>query len=164
MNELIMPSAIVLLPIIPAFLLFKFLRSRGGVSGPLVGLKISFGGAFGGYLVVMVFIANFVSQTKPPALQIRGTMLFPDGEPRGVVTCDVHPPTFQRAGARFVLDIDAGKSPFLQCSADGYDPQPVFLDKAGKPKDGTLELKEPIIFRKSPPYNPPTQIAEGGKS
>jgi hypothetical protein len=148
-----MISAIILLPIVPAFLLFKFLRSRGGVSGPLVGLKISFGGAFGGYLVVMVFIANYTTQIRPASLQIRGTVLFPDGEPPAGVICDVHPPEFHRFGTKFAIDMDAGKTPFLQCSAAGYDPQPIYLDK-GLPPGGTLELPEPIVFRKTPPYQP----------
>jgi hypothetical protein len=164
MNELYVLSAIVLLPLIPAFLLFKLLPSRAVVKGPLAGLDVSLGGAFGGYVALTVFVATFFTQgiAKPTALQIRGTMLFPDGEPHGIVTCDVHPPNFQRAGAEFVLDLDAGKAPFLQCSADGYDPQPVFLDKAGKPSNGTLELKQPIVFKKSPPYQPNQTVQVAG--
>lgn len=165
MNQLYVLAVIVLLPLIPAWLLFKTLPSRAVVKGPLAGLNVSLGGAFGGYVALTVFIATFFSQSidKPTALQIRGTVLFPEGEPPAGVTCEVHPPNFQRAGSQFVLDMDAGKAPFLQCSADGYDPQPVFLDKVAKPKNGTLELTQPIVFKKSPPYQPkPTQIAQGG--
>lgn len=164
MDDLVMLSAVVLLPLIPAFLLFKLLPSRAVVKGPLAGLNVSLGGAFGGYVALTVFVATFFSQNKPTSLQIRGTVLFPEGEPATGVSCEVHPPNFQRAGTQFVLDMDAGKKPFLQCSADGYDPQPVFLDKVEKPKNGTLELKEPIVFHKSPPYQPSQaiQIAQGG--
>lgn len=158
MNELLVLTAIVMLPLIPAFLLFKLLPSRAVVKGPLAGLNVSLGGAFGGYVALTVFVATFFSQTKPTALQIRGTVLFPDGEPQTGVQCEVHPPNFQRAGAQFVLDMDAGKAPFLQCSATGYDPQPVFLDKVDRPRNGTLELKEPIVFRKAPAYQPTQTI------
>jgi hypothetical protein len=163
MNQLYVLAVIVLLPLIPAYLLFKTLPSRAVVKGPLAGLNVSLGGAFGGYVALTVFIATFFAQSidKPTALQIRGRMLFPDGEPT-TVNCEVHPPVFQRpGGSTFVLDMDAGKAPFLQCSADGYDPQPVFLDKVGKPTNGTLEIPDPIVFRKAPPYQP-TQLAQGG--
>lgn len=44
----------VVLPMVPAYGLFKFLPSTGDVSGPLKGLNVKFGGAFGGYLVVFL--------------------------------------------------------------------------------------------------------------
>jgi hypothetical protein len=44
----------VVLPLLPAFILFKFLPSTGDVSGPLKGLNVKFGGAFGAYLVVFL--------------------------------------------------------------------------------------------------------------
>lgn len=47
-------TAVVLLPMIPAYVLFRFLPSEGRASGPLHGLKVKFGGAFAGYLVVFL--------------------------------------------------------------------------------------------------------------
>jgi hypothetical protein len=45
---------ILLIPIIPAFILFRFLPSSANVKGPLKGLDIKLGGAFGGYIVAVI--------------------------------------------------------------------------------------------------------------
>jgi hypothetical protein len=164
MTDYILIAAIVLLPIVPAFLLFKFLRSTDGkAEGAFGGLKFSFGGAFAGYIVVMVFIANFSS--KPTTMHIHGTLQFPDGERPPVVTCDVHPPKFNADGPHdFELDMDNGRMPVLLFSADGYDPVHVDLNTVVTKKEkGGIQIKDPVVFKKSPPYNPPTQVAEGGK-
>jgi hypothetical protein len=47
-------ALVVILPLIPAYILFKFLPSTGKVSGPLQGLNIKFGGAFGAYLIIFL--------------------------------------------------------------------------------------------------------------
>jgi hypothetical protein len=60
MNELIYIIAWFILPLIPAFLLFKFLPSTGEVEnggkgqGPLKGMGIKFGGAFAGYIALFL--------------------------------------------------------------------------------------------------------------
>jgi len=56
MIDLLYLACTVLLPIIPAFLLFKALGSQGDVGGPLLGLKIKLSGAFAGYFAVLVLI------------------------------------------------------------------------------------------------------------
>lgn len=53
-QALLVLAAVVILPLLPAFLLFKFLPSQGDASGPLQGLTIKFGGSFAGYLVVFL--------------------------------------------------------------------------------------------------------------
>lgn len=170
MNELLVLTAIVMLPLIPAFLLFKLLPSRAVVKGPLAGLNVSLGGAFGGYVALTVFVATFFANSidKPTALHVHGTLQFPDGERPPVVTCDVHPPAFRTVGARdFELEMDDGRLPVLVFTAEGYDSVPVYLDKvAKKNENGGIELAQPVVFKKSPPYQPtqPLQIAEGGQS
>src|SRR5258707_515623 len=58
-------AAILLLPLIPAFLLYKFLPSRTSVSGPFKGLNIKLTGAFGGYfLLVLTAIGVFFPLLK----------------------------------------------------------------------------------------------------
>jgi hypothetical protein len=47
-------AAVMLLPLIPAFLLYKFLPSRTSVGGPFKGLNIKLTGAFGGYFLLVV--------------------------------------------------------------------------------------------------------------
>ena len=58
-------TTILLLPLIPAFLLYKFLPSKTNVSGPFKGLNIKLTGAFGGYfLLVLTSLGNFFSYLK----------------------------------------------------------------------------------------------------
>lgn len=58
-------AAILLLPLVPAFLLYKFLPSRTNVSGPFKGLSIKLTGAFGGYfLLVLTAVAVFFPLLK----------------------------------------------------------------------------------------------------
>jgi len=46
---------IVLLPLIPAFLLYKFLPSKTNAAGPFKGLNIKLSGAFAGYFILLLF-------------------------------------------------------------------------------------------------------------
>jgi hypothetical protein len=52
MSPIIYITAWFILPLIPAFLLFKFLPGTGNVKGPLKGMEVKFGGAFAGYLIL----------------------------------------------------------------------------------------------------------------
>jgi len=56
MTDLWYLACMILLPIVPASLLFKALGSTGDVSGPMLGLKIKLGGAFAGYFAVLVLL------------------------------------------------------------------------------------------------------------
>src|SRR6476619_1680989 len=47
-------AAVLLLPLVPAFLLYKFLPSRTTVSGPFKGLNLTLTGAFGGYFILVL--------------------------------------------------------------------------------------------------------------
>jgi hypothetical protein len=48
----------LLLPIVPAFVMFKFLpKSSADASGPFSGLKIKLTGAFAGYFILAIFVA-----------------------------------------------------------------------------------------------------------
>jgi len=181
MNQLIVLSAIVLLPLIPSFLLFKLLPSHAIVKGPLAGLNVSLGGAFGGYVALTVFVATFFAQNvdKPTTWHVRGKLQFPTGQAApAVITCDVHPPVFGLRGTNdFEVEMpldDKGAAPSLVFSANGYDAQTVYLASAdgrfGGSHDakrysstGIIDVRKPIVFTKSPAYQPPAQIAEGGK-
>lgn len=58
-------AAILLLPLIPAFLLYKFLPSKTNVSGPFKGLSLRLTGAFAGYfLLVLTAIGVFFPLLK----------------------------------------------------------------------------------------------------
>jgi hypothetical protein len=61
---------VVLVPVIPAFLLYKFLPAgRTNVGGPFRGLDIKLSGAFAGYFLVVLITSSlvvFLIQKKPP--------------------------------------------------------------------------------------------------
>lgn len=58
-------AAVLLLPLIPAFLLYKFLPSKTSVTGPFKGLNLKLTGAFGGYfLLVLTAIGVFFPLLK----------------------------------------------------------------------------------------------------
>lgn len=56
---------VLLVPAIPAFFLFKYLPSTGDVTGPWHGLQLRLGGAFAGYVIVVLIAV----QIRPQELQ-----------------------------------------------------------------------------------------------
>lgn len=63
---LLAKSIITLLPLVPAVILFKYLpSSTAAVSGPLGGLGVKFGGAFGGYFIVFLFLWHGLDFDQP---------------------------------------------------------------------------------------------------
>jgi hypothetical protein len=81
-------ATILLLPIVPAFLLFWALPSNAVVSGPLQGLKINLGGAFGAYFALVVLVLGTHSVWNPPptppayqAWEVKGQIADNNGNP-----------------------------------------------------------------------------------
>jgi hypothetical protein len=178
MNQLIMLSAIVLLPLIPAFILFHTIKSSAQVDGPLGGLKVSLGGAFGGYVALTVFIATyFAHMPHVTTWRVTGDLQFPGGTPT-MITCDVHPPEFMiddENHFRLDLPIDEdGTLPSIVIAASGYQTKTIDLTnpdgKMGGRYDAqkyaskaTIHVNKPIVFqKKGPEYQPVKQVAEGG--
>jgi hypothetical protein len=86
-DVIVLAGTIVLLPLIPAFLLYYFLPAKTHVSGPFKGLRIQLTGAFAGYFLVAIGTATFVtSQLK--TLQLKAAQLW---TLRG--SLELHPPT-----------------------------------------------------------------------
>src|SRR5437588_3261868 len=62
---------IILLPVVPAMLLFAVLPSTGELSGPFKGMHIKLGGAFAGYFaVVLLVLGSHSLWAPPPAYQV----------------------------------------------------------------------------------------------
>jgi hypothetical protein len=178
MNQLIVLSAIVLLPLIPAFILFKTIKSSSAqVDGPLGGLKVSLGGAFGGYVALTVFIATyFAHMPHVTTWHVKGELQFPGAVP-SVITCDVHPPEFTIYGEnQFNLDLpidEDGALPSIVIAANGFQTKTIDLaDPDGKiggrydaqkySAASTIQVNKPIVFQKKGPDYQPVKIAEGG--
>jgi hypothetical protein len=47
-------------PILPAFLLFKAIKSNANLSGPFKGMTVKLGGAFAGYFLVLLLMSQLV--------------------------------------------------------------------------------------------------------
>lgn len=165
-DQLIVLAAIVLLPIIPAYLLFKLLPSKADVTGPFQGYKVALGGAFAGYIVLTVFIATYYAKNlHGPAYRIwtvHGRVRFPSGE-RAAVRGDLGPPLVQpdlANGFSFQIPVAEGADvPDLVLHAEGYPPLniPLFEEpvpgepdfkKRIDPKKGSIRFIQPIVFEK----------------
>lgn len=53
-NTLIIMAGILLIPLLPAFVIYKFLPSKTAVKGPFKGLNINLTGAFSGYFLLVI--------------------------------------------------------------------------------------------------------------
>ena len=170
--------ALLLLPMLPAFLLFKLLPSNAVVTGPLAGLNVNLGGAFGGYVALAVFFTTIAVQVNlinpTPVWHVRGSLQFdpPEGDPQ--VSAVLLPPAkpFKVAVDKtFDFDIpmpDRAPFPHFYFTANGYVGERVYLSDAGRignykshmDNTTTLVFDEPIVLRRAAA---PVKIAEGGK-
>jgi len=82
-NNLLVLLAVVLLPLIPACILYRFLPSDTMVKGPFQGLTVQLTGAFGGYFLVMLGVFGFyhtlpaIDQSGDEAWTISGRLQTP---------------------------------------------------------------------------------------
>src|SRR5690349_13472771 len=58
-ENLLVLAAVVLLPLVPACILYRFLPSNTIVNGPFQGLNLQLTGAFGGYFLVLLAAFGF---------------------------------------------------------------------------------------------------------
>lgn len=66
---------LVLLPLVPAYILFKVLKSTGEVGGPFYGMKLQLGGAFAGYFaLLLVLLYSFKAYIAPPPMHVVWTV------------------------------------------------------------------------------------------
>lgn len=66
-NLIITLSTILLIPLIPAFILYKFLPSKTVVTGPFKGLNVNLTGAFSGYFLLVIVslgLTYYLSKNK----------------------------------------------------------------------------------------------------
>jgi len=73
---ILVASFVVLVPLIPAFLLYRFLPSTIRVSGLLKGLKVQLTGAFAGYVLVLLIVHDYVPRPLPPSTREEGVALW----------------------------------------------------------------------------------------
>lgn len=133
---------VVLLPIIPAYILYKTLPSRANVSGPFKGLSIQLTGAFGGYFLILLVLVGLSSVRQQPsrseAWSVTGKVILKNSDPREIMSHNdfsVQPPTnLLYPDGRFDIDVpvrlgqnDSLEFPTIVISHNGYMPQTVPL-------------------------------------
>jgi hypothetical protein len=163
---------ILLIPILPAFILFTFLPSSSDVEGPLKGLKVKLGGAFAGYIVA-VFLSwkvaiSLLEPTWSDNWTVLGQVKF-DGaaHPRpSEALVMVRPPApdiDKSGGLHFSVAIpryhdSATDIPRLIITYEGYETAAVPLDSdrkhlasyGGEDYQVTFDVKNRHIFIKKP--------------
>ena len=167
-NNLIILSALVLLPLIPAFILFKALPSTAVVKGPLAGFNVDLGGAFGGYVALAVFLAGFyhTKLTAPETWTVQGELQTVNGELPTDLICKLKPPTLQIEDGKFEFEVPvtaSKKQLNLVFEARGYRSATVpvkgldgTLLAGGKydqklyKSSQTIVLQKPIVMEKKP--------------
>lgn len=73
-------ASILLLPLIPAYFLYKRLPSKTTVSGPFKGLNVQLTGSFGGYFILVLFssgLFTIMQQTQQPSTVFHYNINFP---------------------------------------------------------------------------------------
>lgn len=177
-NPLVILAALVLLPLVPAFVLFRVLRSRGRVDGQMGSFKIALGGAFGGYFALTVFISTFYSQTLSKAgveeWTVTGSFQFERGAEPPAIYCRLSPVLTLDPGNRFEWRIPVVKGtplPRIAVEPSGYEGDTLYLSNetnALNPPDHKMLVDakrrliafQPIKFKRTEP--PPVQLAAAG--
>jgi hypothetical protein len=171
-------ACILLLPIVPALLIFWLLPSTAIVSGPLRGFKLDLGGAFAGYfaLVLLVLFTHNVWAPEPTyqVWEVSGTVTDEEGlafAPLDEKNIALTPRALQLSqGGTFALIFDATPAPGggemsypqLTVSYPGYVSQTIPLDPHSANSSTTMKIQadmkgrritiEHIVLHKMPPY------------
>jgi hypothetical protein len=164
---------VILLPIIPAFILFKALPATGSVDGKLQGLEIKLSGAFAGYFaVVLLIIANHtvLIPVQFKMWTVVGQVVDENGQPIDPLAyknISLQPnPLTPISPGMFTLTFysptsSTGTSPTLSISQDDYRTVCYSLDQTmpqapGCSKDvtvtgNTVDVGK-VVLKKLPPY------------
>jgi hypothetical protein len=182
--SLVVYAAVTLLPIVPAFLLFRFLPAPAQARGQFQGLRVKFGGAFAGYLVTFLLLLRHVHVDVEhyDTLHLRGTVQFDVADSdvsAGAVTLFIRPPELQLRNDRsFAFDIPVLRNangdtefPQLFLDAPGFDLARVDFHNTYITMDGVrigmqrepgsqyVQLEQPLVLKsksRSPDFKPNT--------
>jgi hypothetical protein len=159
---------VVLVPTIPAYLLFKALPSTAIVTGPLKGLTINLGGAFAGYFALLVLIFSMHNIWNPPppyqVWYVKGEVREPVGSathPLEMKDFQIEPAAFNYLGAgKFKLTLFTTPAqdgsiqfPDLRIDRTPYNSTPIFFEGASKDDSKHEITLPPITLTIQPAYN-----------
>lgn len=164
----------ILVPLIPAYIIYRFLPSKTIVTGPFKGLNIQLSGAFGGYFLLVLVMTGFIysrpPQTTYEVWTIEGNIVL--GKEGGVLKASdisVVPSLIEfPSDKRFRLDVPIKRNqadqlifPSLKVQHDGYETASLPIDEKtfvyrGKnytvitdPKARTLKIDGDIELERS---------------
>lgn len=164
LEDILFLGVIVILPIIPAFILFKWLPpERTIASGPFKGLNLKLTGSFAGYFVVLLFISGFFwvyssQKTEYDLWSVSGYIETEQEQGKSINTAiliSVQPPP-QRVdpdGYFIIRDIRVKKGekiqfPRLLIQKEGYEVEPVRLGDKESPNITYSKIKKNHIHIK----------------
>lgn len=184
MNDLVLMAFGILLPLGPAFVLYKLLPSTAKVEGPFKGLNLQLSGAFGGYFMLTLMVFGFLASRplpKPPATEeiweVTGKIdCQQGGDPVDIsqLRLSMMPPSHVTGGdGTFIVQVPAkrlpsgdAKLPILLIEHNGHETVSIDLNQEGF-KFGQVEgklrrdkvnraisLGETISLKRTPPYQP----------
>jgi hypothetical protein len=152
-------SLLILLPFIPAFLLFKLLPNSADVDGPLAGLTLKLKGSFGGYIALTVFMTGVAVNAKilKPALvwHVQGNLQIENQAPGDTIKCTLQPLETELPVASdqtFTFDVPMGDGttvPHLSFTTNkGYISGPVNFTAPGQPGNLRMHMQDPttVVF------------------
>jgi hypothetical protein len=160
---------VVLLPLVPAYLLYRLLPGETNVEGPWHGLKIKLTGAFGGYFLLVVTLL-FTSATLPTydVWTVHGRLHLAD-QPVGIVDdgmvrFTVKPPGLNvQPDGRFRLTLvrvpdPSGQPelPMVIVEIPGYLPVGLDLDRQGSKSQRRRQIviDDSIVLSPRPVVDP----------
>ncbi len=169
LEKLLIYAILVLVPLIPAVVLFVTLKSTATIKGTIGGIPMELGGAIAGYFAVAAFFAFQVGPHMYPqtvrVVHVRGSMKFAKGAPPTAadIRAELHPPDLDvRDGRNFdwLVTIAEGESKMIVLQPAGYEGQTLYLSgeaPMGSPNykhhtdtEGNIVYEEPITFEKVP--------------
>lgn len=173
-------TVMILLPIIPALVLFKALPSTANMEGPLGSQKVKFGGAFAGYFGVLLAIFMFRNDWAPAppqsayqVWQVSGAIVDGNGAPLEALQqgqFQVAPAVFVNRGAgRFEVTVVTtpgptgnARFPSLSIAYPPYAEMPVDLESDAVGQGGVrvtrdaanhlIRIVDPIRLKKLDQY------------
>jgi hypothetical protein len=172
---------LVIIPIVPAYVLFKALPSKADMKGPLQGLGLKLSGGFAGYFALLLLtftqlprVRQFVSPETHEVWTVEGNLQDPRGNGVLVGPCEVHfmPDPYGSFPSgwfktTFVTSLSEGATadfPHLSIAHSGFPPLDIPLDPKALEEhnlEQTLDLPahtivlKPIVLKDpSTPYVP----------
>jgi hypothetical protein len=167
--DLVFMISTILFPIIPAYLLFKLLDSKGTVDGKVLGFTVKLSGAFAGYFSVLLLIYFMYNVWHPTYVvyTVHGSLSGDGVNERFVPSTDLslEPPgldSFVDGSFNLKYWARRGEYPTLQIQHPGFKPITVLLNPLKLKDDGNGRLMLPQIKleKEDRPYNPTAKLQQ----